>query len=758
MGTVPSDGEFCQDWRAIMGFMSGKGRGFPVGFRRIMDMEATRQSIDLNRGWAFAKKRMPRRWLGSSEPGTELVDLPHCWNEKDAFQEGISYYRGYGSYRKTFSVPPDTDGSGRVWRIEAGGFYGTGDVWLNGRRLAAVDGQYLGFSLDPGSNLRIGEENLLGVRLTNRCAAYVLPGIRMPDFLLYGGLSARVRLVSVPRLRVSESDVRIWTRNALSSTATVCVEFSLRNDWDIGRRCDVCWELLNLKGEVVSRTGPVELAVSAGRLSGGGVELSVSNPTLWSLDSPELYTLRCTLRESGEVIDLADFRVGIREAEFRLNSGFFLNGRRVPLRGCNRHENIPGFGRALPLCLHREDALIIKESGLNFVRLSHYPQHPAFLDACDELGILVYPEVASWKSVRKGRWLRRASRQMADMLRRDRNHPSIILWGMGNESRSRKAYSRLRSIVRRLDETRPVIYAENHFYRAERERTLDFSDVWGLNYEFDALEDGRNASTSGCVVVSECSNYPHTIRGDLSAEARQVEIIEMDLAKLAGKPFVAGFALWCLNDYATLRKGRYKRYSGLVDAWRIPKMSLALLNAYFAGPPCVFLFGDWGEAGPVSREIHVFTNCDEVILSLNGKELHKLSGSRHYLQRVDFERGDLVATALKETGSVKARLNLHSQATRLQMDLKHLDDSACDRSMIVVGIRVVDGGGRTVRTWHGEATVIVTGPGLLRSYRDGDIVCVRGGIGRTYVARMGRGRIDLTVMAGGLAGGSASVD
>ena len=157
---------------------------------------------------------------------------------------------------------------------------------------------------------------------------------------------------------------------------------------------------------------------------------------------------------------------------------------------------MPGFGNALPVQQHRQDALLIKQMGCNFVRLSHYPQHPAFLDACDELGILVYAEIATWKSVRTGRWLKSACRQMRDMIRRDRNHPSIILWGMGNESRSRKAYAALREIAEQEDGTRAVTYAENHLYRAKREKTVGIPDVWGCNYELDALEEGRDAESA----------------------------------------------------------------------------------------------------------------------------------------------------------------------------------------------------------------------------------------------------------------------
>ena len=527
----------------------------------------TRVKVSLNSGWQYVREKATRSWLAASADST-TVDLPHCWNAQDAFRDGVAYYRGWGSYRRSFAVngAAPSDACSR-WRIVSEGFYGTGEVWLNGKCLGKVDGQYLGFSFDVTDALRMDGENRLGIRLTNRCASYVLPGIKMPDFLLYGGLSGRVWLERVPAVRISARSVHVSTQGAH-------VTIDCKIEGEVPDRYEITWRILDAEGCSVGRDV---------QSCAGGVTLSVGEPRFWDIDDPYLYTAEGTLTCNGEVVDCITARFGFRSAEFRPQEGFFLNGRRLPLRGCNRHESMPGFGRALPLAQHRKDAELIKAMGLNFVRLSHYPQHPAFLAACDELGILVYAEIASWKSVRGGRWLTRACRQMHDMVVRDRNHPSVILWGMGNEGRHRRAYERLYTLCKELDPGRPVTYAENHLYRARRKRTLGLPDVWGTNYEFDAMEAGCAASRLKCVVVSECSNYPHTERGNRQAEQKQLETIKADLARIEDLPYVAGFALWCFNDYATLRKQRYRRYSGLVDAWRMPKASAYWMAERFGG-------------------------------------------------------------------------------------------------------------------------------------------------------------------------------
>jgi tRNA A-37 threonylcarbamoyl transferase component Bud32 len=227
---------------------------------------------------------------------------------------------------------------------------------------------------------------------------------------------------------------------------------------------------------------------------------------------------------------------------------------------------------------------LMKRIGLNLVRLAHYPQHPEFLNACDELGILVYAEIASWKSVKQGAWLAAACRQWRAMILRDRHHPSIILWGMGNESRSGPGYRRMHTVAHELDGSRETVYAENHLHRGIRWRTLKLPDVLGVNYEIDRLEDARRLGR-GPVLMSECSNCPRTYRGDPESETQQVETYQRDLDGIEAHDFAAGYCLWSFNDYATQRKERYIRCSGLVDAWRLPKPSAAYLSSRIKGSP-----------------------------------------------------------------------------------------------------------------------------------------------------------------------------
>lgn len=640
----------------------------------------------MNDGWQFVRRRMPRRWLREAT-AVPNVTLPHCWNAEDGFQENMAYYRGWGSYRKTFHVKQSEGGAGQ-WFLESDGFYGTGEVWLNGCRIARVDGQYLGFRLDITAALRPGTSNSIGICLTNRCGRNVLPGIRMPDFLLYGGLSGGMRLVCEPARRFSRSSLAVRCSALAPEGARVTVVWSLEGANAAAPDDTVVWRLVAPDG---SEAG-VAVTVAAACQDQGLAVFKVVHPQWWSPETPQRYHAEGLLLREGCTLDRITQPFGIRIAEFRPQQGFFLNGKRVELRGCNRHESMPGFGRALPRWRHEADARLIKAMGLNFVRLSHYPQHPAFLDACDALGILVYAELSSWKSVRGGGWLRRACRQMEAMVRRDRNHPSVILWGMGNEGRHAGAYRILYGLCKALDPQRAVTYAENHLYRAKRCQTTGIPDVWGLNYEFGALNEACASSRLKCAVVSECSNYPHTLRGQMDAEQIQLETVQADIAQMAGRPEVAGFALWCFNDYATLRKKRYRRFSGIVDGWRTPKAAARWLSERY---------GD----GCLARAARPDPNAGPG------------------------------ASMVLETGN--GALTAEGDGT------------------VEIVVRVLDTEGRQ-SAWRGTLTAVATGACQVRAYDGRGSVWVADGIGRTFLSSSGdvnSAVIRLDVSGGGLRAG-----
>jgi len=672
----------------------------------------SRGVIDLTMGWEFALGSVGSPWFDDDRgPVTARVDLPHCWNTRDTQPEDEGYYRGFGNYRRDFELPPyDPE---ILWYLEAGGFYGLAEIWIDGIRCGRVDGQYLGFRVDvtePLMSLR--KMHRVGICLTNRCPHHVLPGIDVPDFILYGGLASFLRLVARPRVRIHEDRLLVRTRLEDSASGIIEVAAEVINrsirDW----RGLIRWEVRAPNGAVVMQTDSRALIIRAGLMEPVANRLTVSAPMIWGLRAPNRYEVTARLMEGESTIDHAVRRVGFRRAEFRPEQGFFLNGERVELRGCNRHENGWGLGNALPDELHRRDAELLRQMGLNFVRLSHYPQSPAFLDACDELGILVYAEIATWKSVRSGgRWLAAALRQMEGMVLRDRHHPSVILWGLGNESRSRKAFLALGARARKLDPDRPTIYAENHCYRAEREHTLGLTDVWGINYELDVRENTISSVRLKTAVVTECANYPLSRRGDFFAERHQVEMIKQTLIKLRHRPAIAGFALWCFADYATLRKARYVRFCGMVDGNRLPKMAAQWLAASYADTPVVELAGNWRSGvGEHYCEIHLFTNALKTVVGVVGQPPKVFEGGPHHIFSLKYSPNDLVAKGTFADGTVReTRLVPWGAPARLSIRPAFGELSAGIPRYLPVEVKVEDAAGNQVRDWTHPLSIWVIG-------------------------------------------------
>ncbi len=718
-----------------------------------------RMVMAVDRDWRFVRRHASRAWLrGAPADDDETVDLPHCWNERDTFQDAVAYYRGPGSYCRTVAVPHTPVTPEARWWLESDGFYGRAEVWINGRRVARQDGEYLGLNVDVTEHLRPGEPAVLGLRLTNRHSRNVLPGIEDPDFLLYGGLAGGLRLVRRPFPCLIPESLRVRSRPLAGGAWELSVAAAVASPAPAS--LELRWRLRSPSGELAA-----ESVVAAGADSKpAACQLRVEQAQAWDVDHPALYTLEGELVCAGVVREAVRLRVGFRTAEFRPDEGFFLNGRRLELRGCNRHESMPGFGNALPTWLHEEDARLMRAAGLNFVRLSHYPQSPAFLDACDRLGLLVYAELATWKSVTaRWGWMEAAVRQWGRMIARDRHHPSVVIWGMGNESRSRRAYMRLAAVARELDpEQRPVTYAENHLHRAVRRRTVGLPDVWGLNYEFGAMEAGRDASRLRMVLVTECSNEPATRRESLDAQIRQVRTLDADLARLAGKPWVAGYALWSFNDYATIRKGRQYRHCGIVDAWRQPKAAWAYLQARHAHEPFVSVWADWEERAPGTagdlRTVCVLTNCSAVQVRVNGRETATPPAGNPIVLGVPFEPGELAVTGWLGERSVTECCPSWSAPVSIGIEAEPGVLRAGSGDVAGLRIRVVDAAGRTAAHWAGSLAVSVSGPARVRSYTPGDEVQLGRGIGRSFL-QAGReaGVARVTVSGAGLAPASLDV-
>jgi len=705
------------------------------------------------REWTFLKGRIKTAWLRAEIPGGETIRLPHSWNAEDTWKEREPSYRGKGGYRCIFHVPEN----GLRHRLVAEGYYGLTEIFLDGRKLCRVDPQFLGWKIPLPEGIRAGAY-ILGLRMDNFHWRGVLPDKKLPDFLLHGGLMGRIHLEEYPPLRLDEEQLRLrWNENSGAWEISIEGRVARENSVSPEEPISISWAIEDGEGRLLAASENVE----AGRVGdGAGFRDSLRCPGLeaWSPSSPRLYFLRIHLWRDDEIADEMLLRFGLTVPEFRKGEGFFLNGERLRLHGVNRHESIPGLGGALPTEIQRADAEVIRALGANFVRLSHYPQSEAFLDACDELGLMVYPEIATWKSVSSRRKFREAAvRQMEAMILRDRHRPSILCWGMGNESRSARTYLQLGELIHDLDPVRPSVYAENHLYRARRKRTIGIPDVWGINYEIDVAGEARDASVLKNVIITECCNHPHSRRGTEEEELRQLIVIERDWDSMEKFPWLTGYAVWCYADYATEYRQRVHRLAGLHDAWRQPKMAAELfrarhsdeavlslfVTAFFPDAPHSSFRQEIGEPSPGGAVLHVFSNCGDLEALIDGSTVtlessgqpHRLLYLKHPPESIELHSPSSGLRASWRRPGPPSRIEIRPPAEVV----------AAGRTF-PLKLRVVDEKGRLVHGFSGKLRVRVHGPVELRTFNPEGFVEISRGEGRVFLrAGFEEARIEIRV-------------
>ncbi|MBN1868833.1 DUF4982 domain-containing protein [Candidatus Sumerlaeota bacterium] len=783
-----------------------------------------RQELDFSTNWRFQiGEPEDARKEALDDSGWERVHLPHTWNAADTFTDAPGYYRGPGWYRKRLDLPEGWENK-RVW-IEFGAAFALAHVWLDGHPVGpkpdtpeTVDlypvasaesaillstiprvappymGGFTGFHVDATEWLRQGK-NLLAVRVDNTHDPNILPGKESPDFNLYGGLYREVHLLALNPLHVARHGVTVVTPTVSERSATVRVEVVVENEGEEAADCACAVDIVDSVDGVDKKVLSLESMASIG----GGREHrfvlespEIPNPRLWSPASPHLYTARVRIESGGECVDEQLVPFGFRWFRFDRERGFFLNGRPLWLRGMNRHQDYPGLGNAVPERLQVRDAERIREMGGNFVRTSHYPQHPAFLDACDRLGILVYEEIATWQSIGKGdAFADNAERMLREMIARDKNHPSIILWGLMNEHRSKPLFERLHAAAHEADPTRLTVYAENRIDIGKEKGTVGIADVLGINYKLPHLNEFRADLPGVTFLSSEHTNFDAAVRGDLDNELAMVEKLAIDLGILEARPWMAGGALWCMHDYGTeYEPSRPIQHAGVLDAWRIPKEAHHLLRSRWLDEPVIHICGHWTWPGRERETIRVLVvhNCERVELFLNDsgtgvppvssarratvisehgqdahatmeheRDVHATSIGNPLEFKVPYAPGVLRAVGYRGEKRIESRIETAGPPIALRLTA-HPDALRADgRDVAEITAEIVDAEGRRVPTASAEVAFSVDGPATLHGLGGLASTPIVGGVGRIALRASDRAG-DVRVEASNAELGSVSVN
>ena len=605
--------------------------------------------LDFDPGWSF--------FPGDAEGATEVAfddgswcstSLPHTARIEnvvtgapgtDTFQ-----WQGICWYRKRFELGPEA--AGRKVFLNFEGAMNVADVWLNGEHLGRHMGGWLPFGFDISERVVEGQAIVVAVRLDNHDNPVTGPKpLAQLDFNPYHGIYRSVRLVIKDPLHITDpiladkpgsGGLFVTCPDVSPEAAMVRTQVHVRNDDTAAREFEVRAWLLDAEGRVVSSGVADPVRLDPGEDREVIQDLRVLAPRLWSPRTPDLYTLRAEIVENGAVVDDEMTRVGIRRIEISAD-GFRINGELMFLRGTNRHQEYPYVGYAISDAAQHRDARKIKEAGFDYIRLSHYPHAPAFMDACDELGLVVMDCIPGWQ------FFNRDDPQFTEiqydncrrMLRRDRNHPCVILWEVSlNETSMPEEFIRVTHAIGHEelpgDQTYTCGWTEGYdvFIQARQHggcrEVTDRSCVvseYG-DWEYYAQNAGLDQEAWGDLAPDEANSRQLRWHGEAALLQQATNFQEAHNDNLKTIAFADG--LWVMFDY---NRGYAPdiESSGCMDLFRLPKFSREFfrsqrpaeegLPAADSGP-MVFVANYWTPAS--STDIRVFSNCDEVELRLNG--------------------------------------------------------------------------------------------------------------------------------------------
>ena len=679
------------------------------------------------------------------------VDLPHDFvvalpfvNDPDLYQFGYKPVgRKYpetsiGWYRRVFEIPQSD--AGRRIALEFDGVFRNAMVVLNGIYVGRNLSGYAPFRFDATDFLRYGETNILVVRVdATEHEGWFYEG---------GGIYRHVWLTKTSPLHVAHEGVYV-TSQITDSSAQISIVTEVANEADGAATFRIAQTIFDSTGKHVATAKSDALSLAPWATQKISQTLHVNSPLLWSLENPHLYRLVTAIESTTagtiggillpSVFDSCETMFGIRSIHFDPDHGFFLNGQRVEIKGMCNHQDHAGVGSALSDRLQYFRIAKLKEMGVNAYRTSHNPPTPALLDACDRLGMLVMDETRMFSSSSE------ALSQLERMVRRDRNHPCVFLWSLGNEEdfqgtdTGARIADTMKRLVRSLDDTRPVTLAMNGSWRKGASAIVD---VQGCNYfhlgnmdKFHAAfpqkpiigsEDASTLSTRGIYADDPSRGYMSAYDVDRPYWG---SLAEDWWNYYAARTFAAGAFVWTGFDY----RGEPTPYKwpcisshfGVMDTCGFPKDTYFYYQSQWSSKTVLHLFPHWNWQGREGQPIAVwvYSNCDEVELFLNGKSLGRKPMPRrgHLEWQVNYAPGALLARGYKNG---KAIAEDSRETTGAPAQVKLVPDRASivadAQDVSVITVSVLDSQKRIVPIAGNEITFEIDGPGKIIGVGNGD--------------------------------------
>jgi beta-galactosidase len=705
-----------------------------------------------NNDWQFLKDAdtsISRQLFNHNDNGIawQQISLPHTANIEPVIKIN-QQWQGFCFYRKFFALNKNDAGKHIAIRIDAA--MNLADVYLNGRYLLTHKGGYLPLYIDITGKALYGKENCLLVRLNNHDNPVIPPGkpIKDLDFNFYSGIYRNAWLIKKNKVYITDAvnanqvnggGVLLHYSNISATQAQLKIKVQVKNDQAIKQHIQLKATLYSPAGKLVGPAHVIAADINSKDTASIQQEISVANPALWSPLHPQLYKIVIQVINNGRIVDAVSTPTGIRQIAFK-NDGFYLNGSKYVLRGTNRHQEYPYIGYALSDNAQYRDAYKIKQAGYDFVRCSHYPPSPSFLDACDQLGIFVMDSTPGWQFFGDETFQQNSLQNITDMIHRDRNHPSIILWEASlNETEMKRDYmEKAQAIVHQelpyadtytcgwMNAVYDVfIPARQHAKAPDYWKKFNEKPIFIAEYgdwEYYAQNAGFNQTQYKDLTDEEKTS--RQLRGD--GEKRMLQqaanFQEAHNDNLNGN--ITGDAGWLMFDY---KRGYAPdiESSGIMDIFRLPKFVYYFYQSQRdvnESKPTVFIASYWNN--PATKSVTVYSNCDEVELFLNGKSMAKQkpdtgkmsNNLKHapFTFSVAYQPGVITAKGCingRVVEHAECRTPLTPYAIKLTVDYSGKITAVGKSDVIFVYASIVDKNGTVIPSGKQQVSLALTGGG-----------------------------------------------
>ncbi len=705
---------------SLLSLSNLKSQNLPTGFP-----QTDKTKIRLNQNWKF--------FLGDPnaanfEPTLDdnhwkTVNIPHTLALTSLTLDGmedektqLKFHRNVGWYRKTIQIEKSNK---KVFLVFEGAHQIT-DLWVNGKHVGQhAIGGYTPFHFDITSFVVKGKSNQITLLVDNRRNETIPPDPGPFDYVKFSGLYRDVYLVETAPIRITfnweslNAGVYITTPtiDPVNKNATIDIKTSVKNESAESVECRLVTRLINKRGIVVLKLQNTAIILPDQEYQFNQIGSLEDNVVFWDIDNPYLYRVNSVVEIGGKEIDFVENRIGLRKFELDPVRGFVLNNKPIELIGANRHQQYPYLGDAVPDALHYKDMLQFKQFGFNVMRTAHYPQDDALIEACDELGILVYEEAPTWISVSQNdKWWDNLEQSARIMVRNHRNHPSIVMWGAGVNHRG--YVPRVHNVIKQED---PIRLTASQGARWTGWQASGLTDInanmlygpflWDRTEPIFAMEGGRGPKA---------------------------------VAPYKKDPLMVGLISWTAHAYYTFHpthdkaKSKLDRTrSGMMTIFRYPRPQTEWYKSEMLKEPFVFIKEEWVME---TEAITVYSNAKSVELLLNGKTIAKKNASTDtvynglahppfHFNNITYKPGELVAKAIFSDGKTIETKKVtpgKPYAIQLKVDTLGRNFVADGADILMVYATIVDKHGNTVTgaknliefTVNGDATVIGDGTNI----------------------------------------------